>query len=397
MLKAMAHRPPDIKIENALEEFFNRIFTAALAYRASDIHIEPENTIIRVRFRVDGVLREIEQHPIALLESLVSRIKVLAEMDISEHRKPLDGRFEITVGEKTLDIRVSTMPTIHGENVAMRLLDPTSSLLNLESLGFDRDMLAQYIEVITRPYGIIFITGPNGSGKTTALYASLNKINTVEKSIATLEDPVEYQLPLIRQTQVEPAAGLTFAAGLRSLLRQDPDVILVGEIRDRETADIAVRSALTGHLVFTSIHTNDSIGAIERLSDMDIENVLIASATVAILAVRLVRVVCRYCKRGYKADAALAQELDIAPGTPLIKAVGCERCGNTGYLGRTGIFEMLLPSDEFRTAFLSKQPYDQLRRLAKAGGMKTLRQSGIEKAVAGITTVEEVLRVTKAI
>lgn len=393
----MTRKVNEVRIENALEEFFSRVFTAAQAYRASDIHIEPEHSTIRVRFRIDGVLREIEQHPISLLESLVSRIKVLAEMDISEHRKPLDGRFEIEVGDKTLDIRVSTMPTIHGENVAMRILDPSSALLNLESLGFDQHTLAQYIEVIKKPYGIILITGPNGAGKTTALYASLNKINSIEKSIATLEDPVEYQMPLIRQTQIEPAAGLTFATGLRALLRQDPDVILVGEIRDRETADISIRSALTGHLVFSSIHTNDSVGAIERLSDMDIENVLLATATAGILAVRLVRVVCRYCKQSYKADAGLATDLDLPAGTPLVKAIGCERCGGSGYLGRTGIFELLIPNEEFRAAFLAKQSYDQLRRLAKQHGMKTLRESGIEKAKAGITTIEEVLRVTKAI
>lgn len=393
----MARQVNEVRIENALEEFFNRVFTAALAYRASDIHIEPEHSIIRVRFRIDGVLREIEQHPVSLLESLVSRIKVLAEMDISEHRKPLDGRFEIAIGKKTLDVRVSTMPTIHGENVAMRILDPSSALLNLDSLGFDPEMLAQYVDIIRKPYGIIFITGPNGAGKTTALYASLNKINAIEKSIATLEDPVEYQLPLIRQTQIEPAGGLTFATGLRALLRQDPDVILVGEIRDRETADIAIRSALTGHLVFTSIHTNDSVGAIERLSDMEIENVLLATATVGILAVRLVRVICRYCKQSYKADPGMAAELGIASGTPLVKAVGCEHCGNSGYLGRTGIFEMLVPNEEFRAAFLAKESFDKLRRLAKAHGMKTLRESGIEKAKAGITTIEEVLRVTKAI
>ncbi|MFC1663170.1 GspE/PulE family protein [Patescibacteria group bacterium] len=393
----MAKKKNEVNIENALEEFFNRVFSTAMAYRASDIHIEPENNLVRVRFRVDGVLREIEQHPISLLESLVSRIKVLSQMDISEHRRPLDGRFEINIQKKRLDIRVSTMPTIHGENVAMRILDPTSSLLNLDSLGFDHEMLQEYLEVINKPYGIIFITGPNGSGKTTALYASLNKINTIEKSIATLEDPVEYQLPLIRQTQVETGAGLTFAAGLRSLLRQDPDVILVGEIRDKETADIAVRSALTGHMVFTSIHTNDSVGAIARLNDMGVEPVLIASATVAIMAVRLVRVICRYCGKKYKVDSGLAKELHVPENVTLVKAVGCARCGDTGYKGRTGIFEMLLPDDKFRSDYLEKQSFDHLRRMAKASGMKTLRQSGIEKATQGITTIEEVLRVTKAI
>ncbi|MFH0952199.1 MAG: GspE/PulE family protein [Patescibacteria group bacterium] len=390
-------KKPEIKIENALEEFFDRVFTTAVAYRASDIHIEPENNLLRVRFRVDGVLREIEQHPISILESLVSRIKVLSEMDISEHRKPQDGRLEVSIEKKKLDVRVSTMPTIHGENVAMRILDRSSDLLNLEVIGFSDKDLAQYQELITRPYGIVFITGPNGSGKTTAIYSSLNKINAIEKSIATLEDPVEYQLPLIRQTQIEPGAGLTFATGLRALLRQDPDVILVGEIRDQTTAEIAVRSALTGHLVFTSLHTNDSVGAIARLQDMGVEPVLIASATVGIIATRLVRTVCPHCHKKYKADIGLAKELGIEMNATLVKATGCERCGNTGYYGRTGIFELLVPDDEFRSAFLAKQSFDELRRMAKKKGMSSLRQSGIAKIVAGVTTVEEVFRVTKAV
>ena len=392
-------RKPDVEegSESVIVKLVTNLVRLAVLNNASDVHIEPEVDAIRIRFRIDGVLREVEKHPISLHEPLVARIKVLSNMDLAERRTPQDGRFQMNTDDKQLDIRVSTFPTIYGENVELRILNKTNVLLGLPSLGFSPDMLKLYDQMIHQPYGILFVTGPNGSGKTTTLYSTLNTINTSDKDIVTLEDPVEYQLPLIRQTQVDPDSGLTFAAGLRSLLRQDPDIILLGEVRDAETASIAIRSALTGHLVLTTIHTNDSVAAINRLTDMNIERVLIASATVGILAQRLVRMLCQTCAEPYEASIPLKNQLDL-PATDNItfkKAIGCDTCGYTGYIGRTGIFELLAPDKQIRGMITDGASYQQIKTYAlQKLGMRTLRMDGLEKAKQGITSVEEVLRVT---
>lgn len=383
--------------ESVIVRLVTNLIRLAVINNASDIHIEPEEDKIRIRFRIDGVLREVETHPISLHEPLVARIKVLSSLDIAERRKPQDGRFQLSTDNKQLDVRVSTFPTMYGENVELRVLNKTNILLGLPSLGFAPDILNQYNDMIHQPYGIIFVTGPNGSGKTTTLYSTLNTINTSDKDIATLEDPVEYQLPLVRQTQVDPDAGLDFAAGLRSLLRQDPDVILVGEVRDAETASIAVRSALTGHLVLTTLHTNDSIGAINRLTDMNVERVLIASATVGVLAQRLVRLLCTTCSESYEASPALKQQLGLPAAEQVVfkKGVGCETCGYTGYLGRAGIFELLAPDKTIRGMITDGASYQEMKTYAmQTLHMRTLREDGLEKAKQGLTSVEEVLRVT---
>lgn len=383
--------------ESIIVKLVTNLIRLAVINNASDIHIEPEEEKIRIRFRIDGVLREVESHPISLHEPLVARIKVLSNLDIAERRKPQDGRFQMTTDNKQLDVRVSTFPTMYGENIELRVLNKTNILLGLPSLGFQPGILNQFNDMIHQPYGIIFVTGPNGSGKTTTLYSTLNTINTSDKDIVTLEDPVEYQLPLVRQTQVDPDAGLDFAAGLRSLLRQDPDVILVGEVRDAETSSIAVRAALTGHLVLTTLHTNDSIGAINRLTDMGVERVLIASATVGVLAQRLVRQLCTTCAEPYEASGSLKQQLGISPSDNITfkKAVGCETCGYTGYLGRTGIFELLGPDKKLRAMITDGASYQAIKDYAiNTLHMQTLREDGLEKAKVGITSVEEVLRVT---
>ncbi|MEK7537830.1 MAG: GspE/PulE family protein [Patescibacteria group bacterium] len=393
----MAHQAQPDAAESIIVKLVTNLIRLAVINNASDVHIEPEEDKIRVRFRIDGVLREVETHPISLHEPLVARVKVLSNLNIAERRKPQDGRFQMSTDNKQLDVRVSTFPTMYGENVELRILNKTNILLGLPSLGFAPDILAQFNDMIHQPYGIIFVTGPNGSGKTTTLYATLNTINTSDKDIVTLEDPVEYQLPLLRQTQVDPDAGLDFAAGLRSLLRQDPDVILVGEVRDPETASISVRAALTGHLVLTTVHTNDSIGAINRLTDMQVERVLIASATVGVLAQRLVRLLCTTCAESYEASPALKQQLGLSTQEAITfkKGVGCETCGYTGYLGRTGVFELLAPDKKIRAMIIDGASYQDIKTYAtQTLGMRTLRDDGLMKAKQGLTSVEEVLRVT---
>ena len=383
--------------QNVVIKLVTNLIRLAVLNNASDIHIEPDQDKLRIRFRIDGVLREVETHPMSLLDPLASRIRVLADMNLAERRRPQDGRFQVTADNKQLDIRVSIFPTIFGENISLRVLNKTNILLGLQSLGFSNEIMTRYAEMIHQPYGILFVTGPNGSGKTTTLYSTLNTINTPDKDIVTLEDPVEYQLPLIRQTQVDPDVGLTFATGLRSLLRQDPDVILVGEVRDSDTASIAVRAALTGHLVLTTLHTNDSVGAVMRLQDMNVERVLIASATVGVLAQRLVRTLCTVCPESYEASPTLKKELGISQDRNITfkKAVGCETCGYTGYIGRIGIFELLSPDKKLRAMIMDGASYQDLQSYALTHlGMKTLRQDGIEKAIDGTTSVEEVLRVT---
>lgn len=394
----MARQPePADESQGIIVKLVTNLVRLAVLNNASDIHIEPDADRIRVRFRIDGILREVESHPISLHEPLVSRIKVMSNLDLAERRKPQDGRFQMTADEKQLDVRVSIFPTVFGENVTLRVLNKTNILLGLPSLGFQPDMLEQYNTIIHQPYGILLVTGPNGSGKTTTLYSTLNTINTVDKDIVTLEDPVEYQLPMIRQTQVDPDIGMSFATGLRSLLRQDPDIILVGEIRDSETASIAVRAALTGHLVLTTLHTNDSIGAVARLTDMNVEPVLIASATVGVLAQRLVRVLCTTCAESYDASATLLAELNLPTNEPVTfkKGVGCETCGYTGYLGRTGIYELLVPDKKVRAMITDRASYQEIKTyVTQTLHMRTLREDGLLKAKQGITSVEEVLRVT---
>lgn len=388
---------PDDQSQNVVIKLVTNLIRLAVLNNASDIHIEPDVDRLRVRFRIDGVLREVENHPLSLLDPLASRIKVLADMNLAERRKPQDGRFQLSTDNKQLDVRVSIFPTVYGENISLRILNKTNILLGLPSLGFNPAILERYSAMIHQPYGIIFVTGPNGSGKTTTLYATLNTINTPDKDIVTLEDPVEYQLPLIRQTQVDPDVGLTFATGLRSLLRQDPDIILLGEVRDSDTASIAVRSALTGHLVLTTLHTNDSIGAIMRLEDMGIEKVLISSATIGVLAQRLVRVLCSSCAETYDASIPLKHELGLPPEEKIQfkKAVGCEACGYTGYIGRTGIYELLDPDKKLRQLITDGASEVDVKTYATQSlGMKTLRDDGMDKARQGITSVEEVLRVT---
>ncbi len=392
----MARQEPDSS-ESVIVKLLTNLIRLAVINAASDVHIEPEEDKIRIRFRIDGVLREVETHPISLHEPLVARVKVLSNLNLAERRKPQDGRFQMTTDNKQLDVRVSTFPTMYGENVELRILNKTNILMGLPSLGFAPDILAQYNDMIHQPYGIIFVTGPNGSGKTTTLYSTLNTINTSDKDIATLEDPVEYQLPLIRQTQIDPDIGLDFATGLRSLLRQDPDIILLGEVRDSETASISVRAALTGHLVLTTLHTNDSIGAINRLTDMHVERVLIASATIGVLAQRLVRLLCTTCAESYDASPALKQQLGLPAEETITfkKGVGCETCGYTGYLGRMGIFELLAPDKKIRAMIVDGASYQDMKTYATTTlGMRTLRDDGLAKAKQGMTSVEEVLRVT---
>ncbi|MFH0777642.1 MAG: ATPase, T2SS/T4P/T4SS family [Candidatus Eisenbacteria bacterium] len=372
------------------------VIQQAARERASDIHVEPEERKLRVRFRVDGMLREVSTHPFSLHPAVVSRIKVMAELDIAEKRLPQDGRCKIVLEGKELDLRVSTFPTVNGENVVIRILDRSIALLDLSQIGLDAVQLKIMEDAIEKPNGIVLVTGPTGSGKTTTLYACLNKINSVERNIVTLEDPVEYQLSLIRQTQVDSEIGLTFAAGLRSLLRQDPDVIMVGEIRDGETAEIAIRSSLTGHLVLSTVHTNNAVGAIARLMDMGAEPFLISSSLLVVAAQRLLRAICENCKQPEEVPEAVLARIGIAGTAPtFFRGVGCRACGSTGFKGRTGIFEVLVVDDEVRRLISRGVSTEEISDAGRNSGMKTLRQAAVEKALAGITTLKEALRLTQ--
>jgi len=373
----------------------NLIVAQAVKDRASDIHIEPEEGMVRVRYRIDGILHEAQGLPKHLQNVLASRIKVMAKMDIAETRNPQDGRIQLKMEGRNLDLRVSTFPTVYGENVVIRILDKSNVLLGLTDLGFSDKDLKDFNRVIQRPNGILLVTGPTGSGKTTTLYAALSSINSVERNIITIEDPVEYEIPLIRQTQVNPRAGLTFSNGLRSILRQDPDVIMVGEIRDKETAEIAIQASLTGHLVFSTLHTNDAAGSLTRLLDMGVEPYLIATSVVAILAQRLVRVVCPYCKEKYMPSPEVFRDLNIKEKFETWRGKGCARCKNTGFTGRIGIFELLLVTDEIKELVTAKRPANEIKKSALSGGMRTLFDDGMQKIKDGSTTIEEVLRVTK--
>ena len=375
--------------------FVNAIVQQALRDGASDVHIEPDESSFRIRSRVDGILREVSVQSKGIYASVVSRVKVMATLDISERRLPQDGRIRMNLLGRDIDVRVSTFPTIHGENVVMRILDRSIALVGLQDLGLSPEPLAVVARMIERPNGIVLVTGPTGSGKTTTLYSCIQQINSVERNIVTLEDPVEYHLGSIRQTQVDPDVGLTFARGLRALLRQDPDVILVGEIRDGDTAEIAVRSALTGHLVLSTLHTNDASGAIPRLIDMKIEPFLLSSAMVGVIAQRLVRRVCEKCKKRFKPPAELLSELGIARGEGSFwHGAGCHACGGTGYHGRVAIFEVLEVNDKVRDLISTRASAEDLARAIRAAGMGSLRDDAIRKAAQGTTTLEEALRVT---
>lgn len=375
----------------------NNILSQSIKAGASDIHIEPYDDGFKVRHRVDGILYDLISPPKWIQAALISRIKIMAKLDIAEKRLPQDGRMEVGIVNQKIDIRVSTIPTAFGERVVLRLLNKTSSLLGLTELGFSRKALGSVEQLITSPNGIILVTGPTGSGKTTTLYSVLSTINKPGVNIITIEDPVEYQIKGISQIQVNPKIDLTFAKGLRSIVRQDPDVILVGEVRDHETAEIAVQSALTGHLVFSTLHTNDSAGAITRLVDIGVEPFLISSSVLAILAQRLVRVLCEHCKAPYEPADSILESLGLSAAqlesSSVHKAVGCEKCFHSGFRGRIGIFEVLLMDESVKSLILTAYDSNQIKTQARAQAMVTLRQDGINKVLKGMTTFEEVLRV----
>jgi general secretion pathway protein E len=377
----------------------NLMLSQAVKARASDIHIEPYQNRIKVRDRVDGILYDMLSPPKHVQSTLISRIKIMARLNIAEKRLPQDGRIEIKIGDKNVDIRVSTIPTAFGERVVLRLLDKTNVLLKISDLGMPEQRLKIFNELITSAHGIILVTGPTGSGKTTTLYAALSSLNNPDINIITIEDPVEYRIEGIGQIQVNPKIDITFANGLRSIVRQDPDVILVGEIRDLETAEIAIQAALTGHLVFSTLHTNDSASAVTRLIDMGIEPFLVTSSVIGILAQRLVRNVCDECKEEYIPDEESLENIGITPemssGKKIYKGKGCQDCLNTGYKGRTGIFEFMILDDAIKSLILKTSDSNAIKRKAVNQGMVTLRQDGALKVLNGITTVEEILRITQ--
>jgi len=379
----------------------NLVLSQAVRDSASDVHIESYKDRIKIRKRVDGILYDMYSPPRHVQGKLISRIKIMAKMDIAEKRLPQDGRIEIRIADKNIDIRVSTLPTSFGERVVMRLLDKSSSLVPLQSLGLSRDDLNHFMKLIKAPHGIILVTGPTGSGKTTTLYSALGILNNPDINIITIEDPIEYQMNGISQMQVNPKIGLTFAGGLRTIVRQDPDVILVGEIRDVETAEIAIQSALTGHLVFSTLHTNDAASAITRLIDMGVEPFLVSSSVNAIMAQRLVRKICSHCKEAYVPSNTYLERVGLSPikfaGRELFRGVGCAACLQTGYKGRIGIFELMGLTPAMKSVILTTSDAGQIKKQALSSlstGMTTLRQDGLRKVLAGMTTLEEVFRVT---
>jgi general secretion pathway protein E len=389
-LRDMAFEAPVVRLVNLLVE-------NAIAARASDIHVEPFEDTLRIRYRVDGVLFDQEAPPRRLQAAVTSRIKIMAEMNIAERRLPQDGRIRVTLQGRRVDIRVSTVPTVHGESIVMRLLDRSSVFMPLEHLGFSPDTRARFESLIKRPHGILLVTGPTGSGKTTTLYAALDKINSPDRKIITVEDPVEYQLKGVNQIPVRSKIGLTFATGLRHIVRQDPDVILVGEIRDLETAEISIQAALTGHLVFSTLHTNDAPGAITRLEDMGVEPYLVSSVLEGVLAQRLVRRICESCRVPDTPTGADLEALGVGLDGryTLFRGKGCDDCRGTGYRGRFGIYELFSINDEVRSLVLRRASTPEIRRYAVESGMATLRADGWMKAREGLTTVEEILRVTQ--
>ena len=392
-LVSLANEAPVVKIVNLL-------LLEALDTRASDVHLESYQNGLRVRYRVDGVLQDAIAPPPRLAAAVVSRLKIMAELDIAERRVPQDGRIRLRMHDRQVDVRVSTLPTLHGESVVLRLLDKESGRIDLEALGMGPDTLARFDKVIAKPHGIVLSTGPTGSGKTTTLYATVDRIRTGREKIITVEDPVEYELPGVPQVPVNEKVGLTFANALRALLRQDPDVMLVGEIRDQETADIATHAALTGHLVLSTLHTNDAATALTRLVDLGIEPYLVASTVEAVLAQRLVRRICESCRRPVEQTAEQRAALGDAASElgEVWEGEGCEQCRGTGYSGRTGIYELLVMEPEIREAVLGDTTISagRLQVLAREAGMKLLREDGLRVVAEGLTTVEEVLRVASA-
>ncbi len=383
-LRDMASEAPVIRLVNAM-------IAQAVEKRASDIHIEPFEKEFRIRYRVDGVLHEQEAPPRELKAAIISRLKLMARLNIAERRLPQDGRIKVKALGREVDLRVSTLPTLYGESVVMRLLDRSASdFYDLHNLGFDPLMLERMEHFTALPHGIFLVTGPTGSGKSTTLYSALKLINQPDKKIITIEDPVEYQMDGINQIHVNPQIGLTFAAGLRHIVRQDPDVIMVGEIRDRETADVAIRAALTGHFVYSTLHTNDAPSAITRLTDMGVENYLISSSVVAVLAQRLVRVICTECK--VEAGERMSPMGDMVPS---FRGVGCEKCFGTGYKGRVGIFEMMELNEDIRKRIMANADAGDLTQAARKNGMRALREDGWLKVASGVTTADEVIRVTQ--
>jgi general secretion pathway protein E len=383
-LRDMASEAPVIRLVNAM-------IAQAVEKRASDIHIEPFEKEFRVRFRVDGVLYSQEAPPRELKAAIISRVKLMAKLNIAERRLPQDGRIKVKTLGREVDLRVSTLPTLYGESVVMRLLDRSAGdFYDLGRLGFDKHMLARMEHYTQMPHGIFMVTGPTGSGKSTTLYSALKRINGAERKIITIEDPVEYQMDGINQIHVNPQIGLTFAAGLRHIVRQDPDVIMVGEIRDRETADVAIRSALTGHFVYSTLHTNDAPSAITRLTDMGVENYLITSSLVGVLAQRLVRTICPDCKEPSKPRMSPSGD-----PVPAFRGAGCEKCFGSGYLGRVGIFEMMELNEEIRASIMKNEDAAKITAAARRNGMRSLREDGWLKVSQGVTTPEEVMRVTQ--
>lgn len=395
------HKEPEHNevIDNApIVKYVNSIIENSIRNNASDIHIEPEDDGIRVRIRVDGILNELMTAPYNMFNAIITRIKVMADLNVAEKRAPQDGRIAFKIDKKNIDLRVSTIPTIYGEKTVMRVLDKTNFLLSKTNLGLTPHNLAIFDRLVEKPYGIILVTGPTGSGKTSTLYTILAEVNDVKKNIITLEDPVEYNLKGINQIQLNPKAGLTFAAGLRSILRQDPDIVMVGEIRDAETAEIAIRAALTGHLVLSTLHTNDAPGVISRLTDMGIEPFLVSSSLIGVIAQRLVRKICSSCRREYTPDERELQMLGLRPDSDIkiFKGVGCKLCGGTGYKGRRAIFEIMEVTKDLRVLIDKRATSDELRELAETEGMTSLRESCKQLIFDGVTTIEEMIRITYA-
>jgi type IV pilus assembly protein PilB len=389
-LKALVEEAPVVKLVNLVVD-------EAVKQGASDIHVEPQRNGVWVRFRVDGVLRDVMNPPKHLKSALVSRMKIMAEMDIAERRRPQDGRIHLVADGRNIDLRVSTLPTMYGEKVVMRILDQAQTMIGLTRLGFHSDTLRQWESSTSKPHGMVLVTGPTGSGKTTTLYATLTKLNTPELNIVTVEDPVEYQITRINQVQVNVKAGLTFATGLRHILRQDPDIVMVGEIRDKDTAEIAVQAALTGHLVLSTLHTNDAAGAVTRLIDMGVEPFLISSSVIGVLAQRLARAICSRCKVAYspppEALGRLGADVRLDSDVTFYRGQGCESCRGTGYRGRIGIFELMIISDTIRDMVVHSASSTEIKAQAIREGMRTLRDDGLEKVMSGVSTIDEILRV----
>jgi general secretion pathway protein E len=400
-LEIDVERLKDLASEAPVVRWVNALIARAVETRASDIHIEPFEARVRVRYRIDGVLVEQDPAPMKMRAPIVSRIKIMARLNIAERRLPQDGRVKMVIRGKAIDLRVSTVPTLHGESLVMRILDRDAVALDFDALGFTGRERGQLEEVLDRPNGVFLVTGPTGSGKTTTLYAGLTRLASPEKKIFTVEDPVEYQIEGVNQVQVKPDIGLTFAHVLRSILRQDPDVIMVGEIRDAETAQIAAQAALTGHLVLSTLHTNDAASAIARLTDMGVEEYLIASTVIGVSAQRLVRRLCAHCAEAEPALPEVIERFHLRARKPqgeilLVRAVGCDKCGGRGFLGRTALIETMLMTDPLRRLVLSRASARELLQAAVQDGFRTMFDDGIDKALRGETTLGEVLRTTQA-